>query len=90
MDFNLVVISGRLAAPPREPDRSGPGRLLLTVRSEEPYPRVDLLPVVVDELAAGWTVGQQLWVAGALQRRFSSARDRSRLEVVARHVEHRR
>lgn len=93
MDFNLVVMSGLLAAPP---DRSrvaqaGGSRLLLTVRSQEPMPRVDLLPVSLrlDQLPAGCETGQRIWVAGSLQRRFSATTGRSRIEVIAHHVERR-
>ncbi len=88
--FNLVVIAGRLAVPPEPGDGHAPARLLLTVQSEHPTPRVDLLPVVTDVggLPLAACVGDGVWVAGSLQRRFPNTSGRSRLEVVAHHIEH--
>ncbi len=67
-------------------------RYLVTVRSEEPRRRVDVVPVVLwapdedvpTELPAGSGVGG----AGSSQRRFweGGAGRRSRIEVVAHHV----
>ncbi len=91
MDFNLVVVSGRLAAPP-EPAmfRNGAtARMLLTVRSFHPAERVDLLPVRVDTVPAELAPGDQIWIAGALQRHHSPVTGRSRIEVVARQLERR-
>ena len=96
MDLNLVVIAGRIAA---EPDiqtlESGTTlmRLLVTVRSEEPRRRLDVIPVVrwnpdIDAIPDGPIRGRKLWLVGALHRRFWSAEDGrlSRVEVVAHEV----
>lgn len=88
MDFNLVVLAGQLAAAPeRRTDKST--RLLLTVRSTHPEPRVDLVSTVIAEgsRAASFEAGDAIWLNGSLQRRFSPASGRSRLEVFAHHVE---
>jgi single-strand DNA-binding protein len=93
MDFNLVVLSGRLAAPPElRVFDSGVrlARYLVTVRSNEPRRRVDVVPVTQWEPCdhPEPLVGQRIWVAGSVQRRFWSNPDgrRSRLEVVAERV----
>jgi single-stranded DNA-binding protein len=96
MDLNLVVVSGRLAAPPEIRQFESGARLaryLVTVRSEEPARRVDVLPVTLwdptDELVdAEPTPGTRVWVAGSVQRRFWSGSDgrRSRIELVADQV----
>lgn len=97
MDLNLVVVAGRLAAPPeiRQFEESGIrlARYLVTVRTEEPVRRVDVVPVTLwdpaDELVdADPAPGTRVWVAGSVQRRFWSATEgrRSRLEVVADQV----
>jgi len=96
VDLNLVVLGGRLAAPPEIRQFEQGGRLaryLITVRSEEPRRRVDVVPVVLwdppDELIdAEPAPGQSVWVAGSVQRRFWSGPEgrRSRLEVVADQV----
>ncbi|MFQ5555495.1 MAG: single-stranded DNA-binding protein [Acidimicrobiia bacterium] len=98
MDLNLVVLSGRLAAPPelREVGRSRLARYLMTVTSTNPTRRLDVVPVTVwdppDEIAnAAPTVGMRLLTAASVQRRFwaSAHGRRSRLEVVASHIEFR-
>lgn len=96
MELNLVVLSGRLAAEPEVrvfDSGSTLLRLLVTVRSTEPRKRVDVIPVTVwnpeEELIdEQLNVGQKIWVAGSVQRRFWSATEgrRSRLEVVAHEV----
>lgn len=96
MDLNLVVLSGRLAAPPEIRQFESGSRLaryLVTVRSEEPVHRVDVVPVTLwdppDELLdADPAPGTRLWVAGTVQRRFWSAQEgrRSRIEIVADQV----
>ena len=94
MDMNLVVIAGRLAAEPElRTFDSGATllRVLVTVRSEEPRRRIDVIPVVMwnpdldNKLLDGNVRGKALWVAGSVQRRFWSADDnrQSRIEVVA-------
>ena len=95
MDLNLVVLAGRLAAPPEVRQFTSGSRLLrylLTVRSEDPR-RVDVLPVTLwdppdDLVDAEPDPGRRVWVAGAVQRRFWSGAEgrRSRLEVVADQV----
>ena len=97
MDLNLVVLSGRLAAPPELRDFESGLRLvryLVTVRVDEPRHRVDVLPVTLwdpPDDAPLPTVGERVWVAGAVQRRFWSNAEgrRSRLEVVAEQVKDR-
>lgn len=96
MDLNLVVLAGRLAAPPEIRQFESGARLvryLITVRSEEPTSRVDVVPVTLwdppdDLINADPAPGTRMWVAGSVQRRFWSAEDgrRSRIEVVADQV----
>lgn len=96
MDLNLVVLFGRLSAPPdirQFENGSRLARYLVTVRSEEPRRRVDVVPVVLWEppdhlIDADPQPGRQLWAVGAVQRRFWSGPEgrRSRLEVVAAQV----
>ncbi len=96
MDLNLVVLSGRLCAPAeiRQFDNGTClARYLLTVRSERPRRRVDVLPVTMwdppDELVdADPKVGMRVWAAGAVQRRFWSEAEgrRSRIELVAEQI----
>lgn len=96
MDLNLVVLCGRLAVDPElKTFETGTRliRLLVTVRSDEPKRRVDVVPVtlwdppddLVDELPGK---GRRVWVCGSVQRRFWEAAEgrRSRLEVVAEQV----
>lgn len=92
MDLNLVVLCGRLAAPP-ELQRLDSGasclRLLLAVTSDVPSRRLDLVPVVVwrppDELLA-LTANERLWVSGMLQRRLAGEEGRRGIEVAAHEV----
>ena len=93
MDLNLVVLTGRLAAPPEIRQFESGARLaryLITVRSDEPRRRVDVVPVTLwnpdDALVdAEPSPGTRVWVAGSVQRRFWSAQEgrQSRLELVA-------
>jgi single-strand DNA-binding protein len=95
MDLNLIVLAGRLAAPPEIRQFQSGGRLvryLLTVRSEVPR-RVDVVPVTYwdppnEVIDADPGPGRRVWVAGAVQRRFWSGAEgrRSRLEIVADHL----
>lgn len=97
MDLNLAVIAGTLSAPPEmRTFESGTklARYLVTVRSTEPRKRVDVVPVVhwdpPDAGSAGeLDRGDRVWIVGTVQRRFWNAADggRSRLEIVAHHVE---
>jgi len=96
MDLNLVVLAGRLAAPPEIRQFDSGARLaryLVTARSEEPRRRVDVLPVTLwdpddDLVDAEPAPGRRLWLVGAVQRRFWSGPEgrRSRLEIVAEQV----
>lgn len=96
MDLNLVVLCGRLAAVPEMREFDSGTRLmrfLVTVRSEEPRARLDVVPVTLwdpDEGVVGepFEPGARVWVAGAVQRRFweGAAGRRSMIEVVASQV----
>ena len=96
MDLNLVVLCGRLATDPelRAFDSGAQlARLLVTVRSDEPRRRVDVVPVTwwdppEEFLADPPLKGRRVWVCGSVQRRFWESPDgrRSRLEVVAEQV----
>lgn len=96
MDLNLVVVSGRLAAPPELRQFESGARLaryLVTVRSDEPSRRVDVLPVTLwdpdDELLdADPAPGRRVFVVGSVQRRFWSATEgrKSQLELIADQV----
>jgi len=97
MNMNLVVVAGKLAAPPELREFESGSRLLrslVTVRSDTPRRRVDVLPVTLwepeaDHEVADAPVGKAVWVVGSIQRRFWSGPDgrRSRLEIVAHHME---
>jgi len=95
MDFNLFVIAGTIAADPEHRSfDSGASliRYLVTTRSTEPRRRIDVLPITLwnpgDDVPT-LTHGDGIWVVGSAQRRFWDTGDgrRSRLELVARHVE---
>jgi len=95
MDLNLVVLSGRLAAPVeiRHDGAQTSARCLVAVRSEQPRRRLDVVPVTWWnpnlETLAGAAPGGRVWVAGSVQRRFwtGSPGARSRLEIVAHDVQ---
>ena len=97
MDLNLVVLGGRLAAPPEIRSEDGGTRMvryLVATRSERPDRRVDVIPVTSWESASNGapresTPGRRIWIAGSIQRRFWDIEvgRRSRLEVVAHQVE---
>ena len=86
MDFNLVVLAGRLAAPPELRVFESGARLiryLVTVESDE-------LPVALwdpddDLVRQDLQPGHRLWTVGSVQRRFWDGDDgrRSRIELVA-------
>ena len=94
--MNLIVLAGRVAAEPEIRTFESEAtlvKLLISVRQEEPRPRIDVIPVVMwnpdlDKVAT-WTRGERLWVAGSVQRRFWST-DRegrqSRVEIVAHEI----
>lgn len=101
MDTNIVLICGRLAAKPElRKFESGTKllRMLVTVRSEAPRRRADVLPISVwidqipdderDQDLDLMEAGNRLYIVGAAQRRFWDGGDgrRSRIEIVASHV----
>lgn len=96
MEFNVVLLSGRLAASPELRIFESGARLiryLVTVRTSEPRRRVDVIPVTLWDPpqaleAADPPPGHRVWVAGSVQRRFWDAEGgrRSRLEIVAHQV----
>jgi single-strand DNA-binding protein len=97
MNLNLVVLAGRLAAPPELRSFESGSRLyryLVTIRSESPHRRVDVVPVTQWDPDANLVEnppepGTRVWVAGSVQRRFwtQEAGRHSRLEVVASDVQ---
>ncbi|MEA2002757.1 MAG: single-stranded DNA-binding protein [Actinomycetota bacterium] len=97
MDLNLVVLLGKLAAPAELREFESGSRLLrslITVRSDGPRRRVDVVPVTLwdpppDHELLSAAVGENVWATGSVQRRFWSAAEgrRSRLEIVAHHVQ---
>ncbi len=100
MDLNLTVIAGRLAAEPVLKTFESGSRLLrclVTVRTENPRRRIDVLPVVLwdpsDELVADAVAqnvrGLPVWIAGSVQRRFWSegTPNTSRIEIVAHEIQ---
>lgn len=97
MDMNMVLLSGKLAAPPELRKFESGSRLLrslVTARCDAPRRRVDVIPVTLWEPAQDHELieapaGQRVWVLGTVQRRFWSSTEgrRSRLEVVAYHME---
>ena len=96
MDLNLIVLCGRLAVDPELKEFESGSRLvrfLVTVRSDEPRRRVDVVPVTLwdppDDLLDDMPEkGRRVWVCGSVQRRFWESPEgrRSRLEVVAEQV----
>lgn len=96
MDLNLIVVAGRISAEPEIINFASGARLLrllVTVRSEQPRRRIDVLPVVLwdpedDVLPAEPCRGMAVWVAGSVQRRFWSSGDgrTSKVEIVAHDV----
>jgi len=97
MDLNLVVIAGKLAATPEFTTfASGAtlARVLVTVKSEEPRRRIDVIPVVMwdppdDHVLRDMDKGDRVWIAGSVQRRFWSAEAgrTSRVEIVAHDIQ---
>lgn len=96
MDLNLVVLCGRIATDPEIRVFDSGTRLiryLITVRSEAPRKRVDVIPVTYwdptdDETEAPGEKSQRIWVCGLVQRRYWESPDgrRSRIEVIADEV----
>lgn len=96
MDLNLVVLCGRIAADPEVRIFDSGTRLiryLITVRSEAPRRRVDVIPVTLwdptgEQVDDPGARGERIWVCGSAQRRFWESPDgrRSRIEVVAEQI----
>ncbi len=94
MDMNLVVLAGTVSAQPEHREFESGSRLLrilITVRSDEPRRRVDVVPVTLWDPPADLSDlarGMRVWVAGSVQRRFWSVdkERKSRLEVIAQQV----
>ena len=97
MDLNLVVLGGKLAAPPELREFESGSRLLrslITTRTTAPRRRVDVLPVTLwdpppDHDLVDAPVGSDVWIVGSVQRRFWSGAEgrHSRLEIVAGNIE---
>jgi single-strand DNA-binding protein len=97
MDMNVVVLCGKLAAPPELREFASGARLvrsLVTVRNDAPRRRVDVVPVTLWDPRADHEIlsaptGEAVYVAASIQRRFWTSEEgrRSRLEVVAHHIE---
>ena len=97
MNLNIVVLGGRLAAPPELRTLSSGStllRYLVTARSESPSERVDVIPVNLWQPDPELELehhpsGRPVYVVGSLRRRFGESIDgrASRLEVVAHGVE---
>lgn len=95
-DLNLVVLCGRVACDPdlRTSDCGARMlRILVTIRSDHPRKRIDVIPVSVWDpedtlIEPGLAVGSRIWITGVAQRRFSEGPEgrSNRLEVVAQHV----
>lgn len=93
MDVNVVVLAGLLASLPELLTLDSGTRcakMLLSVRTESPRRRLDVIPVVwwnpPDEWGpTSFSKGQRVLVSGALQRRFWEGSDgrRSRIEIIA-------
>ncbi len=96
MDLNLTVLAGRLATEPELTTYDSGStvlRLLVTVRSDKPRQRLDVIPVTMwnpddDMLKELPKRGDAVWIAGQVQRRFWSASDgrQSRIEIMAHEV----
>jgi single-stranded DNA-binding protein len=97
MDLNLVVVAGTIATEPEvRTFDSGATliRYLVTVRTDEPHRRVDVLPVTLWDPGPAQlaevpdAAGRFAWVAGSIQRRFWATHEgrSSRIEIVAHEV----
>lgn len=88
---NLVVLRGTLATDPENRvygSGASMARLLVTVRTEEPRPRTDVIPVIVWEPARAVREavrGAEVDVVGQVHRRFWTDTEgrHSRVELVA-------
>ena len=96
MDINYAIIGGRLVAPPEHQTfDSGTrrSRFLVTVRSDHPQRRIDVIPITYwdpprELYEAQLAVGSYVAAVGSVHRRFSDGPEgrRSMLEVHARAV----
>ncbi len=96
MDLNLTVLCGRLATDPEFREFDSGTRLiryLITVRTDHPRRRVDVIPVVLwdpppEILVEPGYKGERVWACGSAQRRYWESADgrRSRVEIVAEQV----
>ena len=97
MDLNVAVLCGTIAAPPEYREFASGARslrYLVTTRAEQPRRRIDVLPVTYWDpppslVDSPGVVGQTVWMAVSIERRFWDAGDgrRSRIELVGRYVE---
>lgn len=97
MDLNLTVLCGRLATDPEIRMFDSGARLiryLITTRVDYPRKRTDVIPVTLwdpppDLIDEPGSKGERIWACGAVQRRYWESPDgrRSRIEVVAEHVD---
>jgi single-stranded DNA-binding protein len=97
MDMNVLVLFGKLAAPPElRTFESGSSlvRSLVTVRTATPRRRVDVVPVVLWEPDPAHPLlvapaGTKVFAVCSVQRRFWTVGEerQSRIELVARHIE---
>lgn len=97
MDMNVVVLLGSLAVPPElRTFESGSSlvRALITVRTNAPRRRVDVVPVTLwnpraDDPLLSASAGAKVFAVCSVQRRFFTAAQgrQSRLEIVAQHLE---
>lgn len=93
-DLNIVVLAGHLAAEPdlqRYPSGEARLRLRLSIVSEGPPRRVDVLPVTVWDPPPGaetMPLASEVTVGGVIRRRFRATPGgrASRLEILARQL----
>ena len=96
IDLNVIVLCGQLASDPELRVFDSGSKLiryLVTVRSDHPRRRIDVIPVThwdpSDDLIEDPGVkSDRVWVSGSVQRRFWESPDgrQSRVEVVADQV----
>lgn len=90
-DINVIVLDGRLAMEPEIKTFDSGGtrlKILVTIRSENPHRRVDVIPVTYfgeRSEVSGFTRGDRVWLTGSVQRSFRESPDgrHSRLSVIA-------
>jgi|FLYL01.1.fsa_nt_gi single-stranded DNA-binding protein len=97
MDVNLVVLCGRLAAPPKLHVTAGGFRYLefwVALRHDGPRPTLEVVPVrwwgAAGKLAE-YLAGDRVWVIGEVRRRLPTGEDdlHGEVEVVAERVSRR-